>query len=225
VTASSDGTEKDAAPQAAPARSRRRLLLGAVAAVVVVALVVLAVVLGNDDDTSDASVTSPATSTAPATPTDTSVPPSPPTPTPTGPTENVDEPPPSLPEVPLDAAAAVGNGIVATLPKIEAIQGTAVGPGNIAGPALRVTVRIENGTAEAVSLDGVAVNMAYGPERTPASPLDDPSRRPFGGMVAAGESAEAIYVFSVPTSARASVTIEVGYQAGAPLLLFTGAAS
>jgi hypothetical protein len=216
------GEKKATDTQEAPAAGgRRRLLLAAVAAVVVVALVVLAVVLGNDDDTSDTAASG-RTATS-SSPTDPSVsPPSPPTPTPTGPTENVDEPPPSLPEVPLDGAAAVGNGIVATLPKIEAIEGTAVGPGNIAGPALRVTVRVENGTAEAVSLDGVAVNMSYGPERTPASPLDDPSRRPFGGMVAAGQSAEAIYVFSIPAGDRDAVTVEVGYQAGAPLLLFTG---
>ena len=64
--------------------------------------------------------------------------------------------------------------------------------------------------------------MSYGADRTPASPLDDPSRRPFCGMVAAGESADGVYVFSVPADARDSVTIEVGYQAGAPLLLFTG---
>jgi hypothetical protein len=215
------GEKKATDTQEAPAAGgRRRLLLAAVAAVVVVALVVLAVVLGNDTSDTAASGRT-ATSSSP---TDPSVSPSPPTPTPTptGPTENVDEPPPSLPEVPLDGAAAVGNGIVATLPKIEAIEGTAVGPGNIAGPALRVTVRVENGTAEAVSLDGVAVNMSYGPERTPASPLDDPSRRPFGGMVAAGQSAEAIYVFSIPAGDRDAVTVEVGYQAGAPLLLFTG---
>jgi hypothetical protein len=224
VTLPAGGRKKDIRHGATAAGARRRPLLLAAVTAVVLALVALAVVLGNDDDTSDAAANTPATSTAPGTPTDTGVPPSPSTPTPSGPTENVDEPPPSLPEVALDAAAAVGNGIVATLPEIEAIEGTAVGPGNIAGPALRVTVRIENGTAEAVSLDGVAVNMSYGPERTPASPLDDPSRRPFGGMVAAGESAEAIYVFSVPTSVRDSVTVEVGYQAGAPLLLFTGSA-
>ena len=152
----------------------------------------------------------------------TSVPPPPPTPTPTGPTAEVDELPPALPEVALDAAAAVGNGIVATLPSIESIEGSAVGPGNIAGPALRVTVRIQNGTAQPVSLDGVAVNMSYGADRTPASPLDDPSRRPFSGMVAPGESGEGVYVFTVPADARDSVTVEVGYQAGAPLLLFTG---
>jgi len=202
----------------APAPGRRRLLYIAIAAVVVIALVVLILVLNRDDDPDAGS----AASTTSAVATDTSVPAPLPTPTPTGPTEVVDQPPPALPEVPLDAEAAVGNGIVATLPRIEAIEGTAVGPGNIAGPALRVTVRIANGTAEAVPLEGVAVNMYYGTDRTPASPLDDPSRRPFGGMVAAGDSADAIYVFSVPADARDSVTIEVGYQAGAPLLLFTG---
>jgi hypothetical protein len=198
---------------------RRRLLLAGIAAVVVIALVVLILVLNGDDKaTGEAGASASTTSAA----TDTSVPPPLPTPTPTGPTDVVDQPPPALPEVALDATAAVGNGIVATLPKIESIEGSAVGPGNIAGPALRVTVRIENGTADAVSLDGVAVNMSYGTDRTPASPLDDPSRRPFGGLLAAGDSADAIYVFSVPAGARDSVTIEVGYQAGAPLLLFTG---
>ena len=88
--------------------------------------------------------------------------------------------------------------------------------------ALRVTVRVENGTAEPVALGGVAVNLAYGPDRTPASPLDDPSRRPFATMVEPGESAEGVYVFTVPADERDRVAVEVGYEAGAPLLLFTG---
>jgi hypothetical protein len=127
--------------------------------------------------------------------------------------------------VPIDRPAAVGNGIVATLPAIEAIEGTATGPGNIAGPALRVTVRIENGTEQAVSLDGVAVNLSHGPVRDPAPPLEDPSQAPFNGMVEPGGTSEGVYVFSVPTHVRDLVTVEVGYQAGAPLLLFTGPAS
>jgi hypothetical protein len=206
---------------APPARNRRKLLLlAAAAAVLVVALVALVLVLGNDDEgTTNAAGTGATSSSA----RDTSVIPPPPTPTPTGPTADVDELPPALPEVALDAPAPVGNGVVATLPSIESIEGTAVGPGNIAGPALRVTVRIENGTDEPIWLDGVAVNMYYGEERSPASPLDDPSRRPFTGQVEPGGSGEGVYVFSVPTEVRDLVTIEVGYQAGAPLLLFTGA--
>jgi hypothetical protein len=210
------------ASPATPTR-RRRLLLTAAAVVVVAVLVTLVAVLGDDESATSAPPAATATPTeAPAATTAPAVVPQLPTPEPTGPTEDVDEPPPSLPEVPLDAEGAVGNGVLVTLPAIEAIEGTGVGPGNIAGPALRVTVRIENGTAEPVALGGVAVNLAHGPDRTPASPLDDPSRRPFATMVEPGQSAEGVYVFTVPTDQREQVSIEVGYEAGAPLLLFTG---
>jgi hypothetical protein len=65
--------------------------------------------------------------------------------------------------------------------------------------------------------------MYYGADKTPASPLDDPSQRPFGiDMVAPGASADGVYVFTVPEGQRDLVTVEVGYQAGAPLLLFSG---
>ena len=220
MTAGKNTPGQNGGTVAPPARDRRKLLLLSAAAVVlVVALVALVLVLGNDDEGTTNAASTDTTSSSSR---NTSVIPPPPTPTPTGPTSNVDELPAALPEVALDAPAAVGNGVVATLPSIESIQGTAVGPGNIAGPALRVTVRIENGTDEPVWLDGVAVNLYTGEDRSPASPLDDPSRRPFTGQIAPGQSGEGVYVFSVPTDARDLVTIEVGYQAGAPLLLFTG---
>jgi hypothetical protein len=222
---------REGADPAGPGPTRRRLVLAAVAVVVVAALIALALVLTDDGtaspatgDGAPAAATSadPTTTPDPTVAADTGVPPAPITPEPTGPTEDVDAPPPSLPEVPLESPAAVGNGIVATLPSIEAVQGEATGPGNVNGPALRVTVRIENGTDEDVSLAGVATNLYTGTDRAPASPLDDASQRPFAGTVAAGGSAEGVYVFSVPADARDSVTVEVGYEAGAPLLLFTG---
>jgi hypothetical protein len=204
---------------------RRRLLWAAGAAVLVAVLVVLLVLLGDDEATSAPPAGSATATATSAAATDEPAPSPLPTPEPTGATEDVDEPPPSLPEVPLDAEAAVGNGVVATLPSIEAIEGTAVGPGNVAGPALKVTVRITNGTAEPVALGGVSVNLSYGPDHAPASPLDDPSRQPFATVVQPGESADGVYVFTVPTDVRDSVTVEVGYEAGAPLLLFTGSAA
>ncbi|MGY1591291.1 hypothetical protein ACI79D_04875 [Geodermatophilus sp. SYSU D00708] len=208
-----------------PAPRRRRLVAaGAVAFVLLVALVLVLVTRGADGDGTAAAAPTSAAPTSGA-PEDETVAPLPPTPTPTGPTDNVDEPPPSLPEVAIDAPAAVGNGIVASIASVEAIDGTAVGPGNVAGPALRLTVRIENGTSEAVSLDGVSVNLSYGADREPASPLDDPSRVPFTGTVEPGATGEGVYVFSVPTDVRDLITVEVGYQAGAPLLLFTGPAA
>jgi hypothetical protein len=212
-------TKSPEAPPTSPAR--RRLLAVAAIVVLVAALVgVLIAVSGGEDDGTAAASTP--TATAPSA--EAGVPEPLPTPEPTGPTEDVDELPPAQPEVGLDEPAAVGNGIVARIAELEAIEGSAVGPGNIAGPALRVTVRIENGTPEPVSLGGVAVNASYGPDRTPASPLDDESQRSFTGLVEPGESADGVYVFSVPADARDQVTVEVGYQAGAPLLLFTGTA-
>ena len=218
------------APAGRPSR-RRRLLLVALALLVVAAVVVLVVTGGGGSSSSAdrrpaaSSSSAPATgsaagSTAPASGSAGSA--SPLTPTPTGPTSNADEGPAALPAVALDASAAVGNGVVATLPGIEGIQAQATGPGNIAGPALRVTVQITNGTNQSVGLDGVAVNLYLGADRAPASPVDDPSMRPFTGALAAGQSATGVYVFTVPADARDAVTVEVGYQAGAPLLEFTG---
>ena len=218
-------------PSSRPAWTRRRMLLGAAAAAVLVAVVALTLVLtgGSGGRGPSATAATPTDSPAPAPPTATAAPqtsvvPAPPTPEPTGPTADANALPPVLPAVQLDETAAVGNGITAVVQSLEAIEGTGQGPGNVAGPALRATVRITNGTAGPVSLDAVAVDLATGPDRTPASPLDDPSEVPFSGTVAPGATAQGVYVFTVPTDARALVTVSVGYQAGAPFLVFTGSA-
>lgn len=219
------------------AGTRRRVWLGAAVAVVVVVLTVVSLLLsGGDDDrtpsaaageTTASTTTAPPVVAAPTAPTPAPTPETTPetTPEPTGPTGDVDDPPPSRPAVALDAAAEVGDGVSASLVSLDAIEGTATGPGNIAGPALRITVRIENGTDEPVSLGGVVVDLASGRDLVPASPLDDPSAAPFAGTVAPGEHADGVYVFTIPEEDRGSVTVSVGYQAGAPLMVFTGSAS
>jgi hypothetical protein len=76
-----------------------------------------------------------------------------------------------------------------------------------------------------VALGGVAVDLAYGPELVPASPLGDASALPFSGTVEPGGTAEGVYVFSIAEADRAEITLSVGYQAGAPFLVFTGPAA
>jgi hypothetical protein len=217
-----------------PRSSRRRPAL--VAAVVAVVAVVVALVLlitgGSDDaqpDTAAAATSAAPTSAAPTTaaPTGaapTSAAPVAVTPEPSGPTSDADEPPPSLSPVALDQPAAVGNGITARIVSMEGIDAAAVGPGNVSGPALRVSVELTNGTTGAVSLDGVAVDLASGPELVPASPVDDASAAPFHGSVPAGGTAQGVYVFTISPADRTDVTLSVGYEAGAPFLVFTGAA-
>lgn len=204
--------------------SRRSVLAGA--ALLVLALVLLvAGVLAGRPGTPDgrASSTTAATLSAGAVASP-SIPPPPPTPAPTGPTSDANVLPQQLAAVQLGTPAAVGNGISATVVSLDPIDGTGRGPGNIAGPALRAMIRITNGTTQPQSVDAVAVDMTYGSERRPASPLDDPSQRPFRGIVRPGGSATGTYVFTVPADARSVVTVSVGYQAGAPFMVFTGAA-
>lgn len=229
-------------PASAPSPSRRRrLLIAAAAAVVVVAVVLLAVLTGRGDDATSpaaaagtesagagptaAPTTGASISSAPATGTGTA------DPTASGsagdgaaaPAPDPAQAPPSLAPVALDAPVPLDQ-VVVSLTSIEAIDGEGQGPGNIAGPALRVTVHLANRTDGALPVDGVAVSVAYGADHTPASPLEDPSRFPFGGSLAAGEEADGVYVFSVPTDQRDSVTVSVGYTASAPVAVFTGTA-
>ena len=205
--------------------SRRRLVVLAAALVVVaVVAVVAALALRGDDEAGTSAAGAPAdpgaaASTTAAPP---ELAPAPVTPEPAGPTEDASELPPSLTPVGFDQPAAVGNGITAEVVSLEAVEGTGQGAGNIAGPALRVTVRISNGTTGPVSLDGVAVDLAHGEEQVPASPIGDPSSAPFAGSLQPSESREGVYVFTVPAEDRELVTLSVGYQAGAPFMVFTG---
>lgn len=226
------------------ARSRRALRALGVAAAAVLAVVLAVLLPGDGGDPGPAAGTA-APSAAPTTPapgTTGAAPTADPEPTAApGPTDQpaagddpgagstvpvvVDELPPSLPPADLDEPAAVGDGMSGSIESVEAIEGTGTGPGNIAGPALRITVRLENGTAGPVPLDGVAVSLTHGADQVPASPLEDPSQAPFAGSLAVGESAEGVYVFTVPAETRDVVTVSVGYRAGAPFLVFTGRAS
>jgi hypothetical protein len=212
-------------------RNRRRGLLAAGAvgvALLVVGLVVGLVVVTSHDPSSTPSSTpsaapsaSPArTSSAPASTPATASAPS----ASAAPADEVDELPPSRPPVALGSPGAVGDGVTVSLTRIEAIDGTASGPGNVAGPALRVTVRITNGTSDPLALDGAVVDLAYGSDSAAASPLEDPSRLPFSGTLQPREDATGVYVFSVPDGGRQPVVVSVGYRPGAPYVVFRGTA-
>jgi hypothetical protein len=212
----------------------RRLLAAGTAAVVAAVLLTVALVAGGGNQDPDGPGASAATASAGPTgaavpssaagPSASVQPQSPPSADPAVPTGDPAELPPSLSAVALDATATVGDGVSGALESLEAVEGTATGPGNLAGPAVRVTVRLTNGTAEPVSLDGAVVTMTHGAEQTPASPLDDPSAVPFSHVLDPGDSAVGVYVFTVAEDARESVTVSVGYRPGAPYLVFTGAA-
>lgn len=209
----------------------RQRLLAALGVVVVVVAVILAITLsgsggsgGSDGSPSaDAAASSASATESPAATSSASAGavPGASTATASGPVD-INQAPPSLEPVALDAMADTGSGVTARLASIEAVTSQAGGPGQVAGPALRVTLRIKNGSSADISLDGVAVNLSYGKNNTPGSPAEDSASAPFSGTLPAGDEAEAVYVFNVPEDSRDVVTVEVGYQPGAPLMVFSG---
>jgi hypothetical protein len=131
------------------------------------------------------------------------------------------EPVQTLAPVPLESVGDFTTGLTVQLASMEAVEAEAKAPGEISGPALRVTVEAANDADDAVSLDGVVVFLSYGDDRTPASQLGS-SSDPLMGDLAPGASRTGTYVFTVPPDQRDDVRVEISYTGSAPTVAFAG---
>jgi hypothetical protein len=130
------------------------------------------------------------------------------------------------PPVPFTAEAPLGPAdateVVVRVTALEAVEGTAQGPGEVGGPALRATVQIENRTAETLPLISTVVNLTFGPDNTPAIGLSGPGAASFPQEVAAGQTATGVFVFNVPVDQRDLVRVWVDYRLEVPVVVFEG---
>ncbi len=129
---------------------------------------------------------------------------------------------PTAPPVDLEDPAEIG-ALTARLARIEAIEGEADGPGEIAGPALRVTVELTNGGAAEADLTGVVVNLYHGPDAAPAEMLAGSGSAWLEGSLAPGATVSGVYVFTVPADDRVPVQVTVFVTPDEPTVLFEGA--
>lgn len=127
--------------------------------------------------------------------------------------------------VALDQVAHFGTGLDLRVIGVEPVHGVAEGPGEVAGPAVRLTVSLTNRGDREISLEGVVLAVSYGPDRTPAMSLSGPGGRPFGGALAPGHAQRARYVFALPTSARDHVQVVASYTGSVPGVALTGSMS
>lgn len=124
----------------------------------------------------------------------------------------------------LASPAPITRSLTAAVTKMEAVQGTASGPGEIAGPAVRFTITITNSTGKRVDLSNTVVNAYAGKHSDPAVPLDSPGGRPFPKSVASGASAKGVFVFNIPKADRSKVEITVDTSVLNPVVAFKGSA-
>lgn len=124
----------------------------------------------------------------------------------------------------LDQTVEFTTGVSVAVTEVAAISVTAATPGEISGPAVRVTVQVTNASTASINLDSAVVNLtaedgAYGVGTTAGDP------QPFSGDIAPGASATGTYVFMLDPATGRSVSVSVNYGAGEPLAVFTGKTS
>lgn len=129
---------------------------------------------------------------------------------------------PNVTPVPIEEPADVTPGLVAKVTKVEEVDGTARGPGEVAGPSLRVTVTMTNSTSSVVSLRTTVISCYFGADRTPAPELREPGGILLPASLAADSAVDGVYIFTVPADQRDNVTILVDYSVDVQPVVFQG---
>ncbi|WP_051232472.1 hypothetical protein [Acidipropionibacterium thoenii] len=111
--------------------------------------------------------------------------------------------------------------VTVSLVSVQATSVTAATPGEVSGPAVRVTVRVDNRSKKAIDVSSAVVSLAadkdgYGIGTTAGKPS------PLQGSVAPGSTTSGSYVFMLNPAKARPVTISVNYAAGEPIAIFTG---
>ena len=117
--------------------------------------------------------------------------------------------------------APFGNGVTVLLTGIKSVEHEAQGLGEISGPAVDLTLVIENSGQGEVDLSSVTVDLTYGSSGVPAGPLRS-AGSPFAGVAGPGESAQGTYRFSVPVRELGTVKVLVNYSADEPTVVLEG---
>lgn len=131
---------------------------------------------------------------------------------------------PTQSPVPIQAPAEIKPGLVAQVTRLEAVEGEASGPGEIAGPAIRFDLEVRNDMDQELPLTTTVVNMYYGKAETPASALTEPGGVPLPATIPARGEASGTFVFMVPPKKRGRVLITVDYAVDVSLVAFRGSA-
>lgn len=131
-------------------------------------------------------------------------------------------PQPVNPPIALDSEATTGKGARFRITRMETIQAEAIRMGEVAGPAIRFEITVDNPTDASVSTTSMLVNVEIGQERVPALQLSGSGATVFPETVPAKASASAIYVFRIDETNGGPVRIFVNHNLQEPIIDFEG---
>lgn len=117
--------------------------------------------------------------------------------------------------VTFDSAATV------SLDALSAISVSATTPGEITGPAVQVTVKVSNGSQQALDVSSAVVSVTA-EDGTLGIPTTAGDPAPLEGVIAPGQSVTGSYVFMLDPAAGRGVLVTVNYAAAEPVAVFTG---
>lgn len=147
-----------------------------------------------------------------------------PAPTPGGTGSTVSNPRESVQApVQISATASVPKQASATLTKIESVQTTAVLPGEVSGPGLKITLRITNSSSSDLKVDGTIMTLT-GTDEAPGEEMSGPPAKVVKGTLKPGQSATGVFVFAIAASNRQKVTVHVTLPTNSPVMVFQGPA-
>lgn len=124
----------------------------------------------------------------------------------------------------LDDVVELDTGVRISVAEISGVTVEANTPGEVAGPAVAATVRFENDSRGPLDLSAAMITLLDAAGNVAAPTTSSPAAPAFGTLPE-GEAVEGTYVFLVPEDTRDEITLTVDYQAGAPVVVFHGAAT
>lgn len=125
------------------------------------------------------------------------------------------------PPVALTATGSFGNRVSVKLLKRESVRGEARLPGEVSGPAVKLTIQINNESAESINLDAVVVDVRDA-NGLSASPLLTPPAKSMSGSLLSGNSATGVYLFTLAVNDGVKCTVNVSYTGDAAVVVFRG---
>lgn len=122
----------------------------------------------------------------------------------------------TLPPVRRGQKAHFGGGVTVQVTAVKTFHSKFRFPGDIAGPAVAVSLVLTNGGRTSFPASGINVVAEYG-KAVPAGPITDNGYKGFSGTFMPGSSKSGTYAFSVPSADVSSVLVYVAFRAGKPV--------